>query len=53
VEVTVRSFERHKAGYKCCALVRDNWACLMTRQFANHNPMTYEEAGRMEVEMAR
>jgi hypothetical protein len=46
-------FEQHKAGYKCCTLVRDFGVCLMPRQFAQHNPMTYDNARRMEVEKAR
>ena len=46
-------FARHKADIQACDLVRDFGEELIPRQYEKFNPMTYDEAKAMEVELAR
>ena len=46
-------FAQHKAGYKAAKFARKYGVRLKPRQYRTHNPMTYDEACRMEVEKAR
>jgi hypothetical protein len=44
-------FENHKRGYKATRYVRDNGLYLMRQKFKRLNPMTWEEASRMEKKL--
>lgn len=44
---------QHKAGYKSSRYPRRYGRYLQRRHFEKLNPMTYEEASRQEVELAR
>jgi predicted GIY-YIG superfamily endonuclease len=46
-------FAQHQAGIKACTFVRDHGLWLRRRMYQRFNPMTWEEAGRREVELAR
>ena len=46
-------FEQHKSGYKAAKYVRKYGKRLKPRQYRSHNPMTYEDACKMEREKAR
>jgi hypothetical protein len=46
-------FKQHKAGIKSCRLVEKYGTRLMRGLYENFNPMTYEEAARMEPELAQ
>ena len=45
-------FQQHKAGYKAARFVKKHGRWLRKRLYKRENPMTYEEAGRMERELA-
>lgn len=45
-------FRQHKAGYRAARLVKKHGRWLRKRLYERENPMTYEEAGRMERELA-
>jgi hypothetical protein len=45
--------KQHLAGYKACRYVKKYGKHLMRRQFAKLNPMTWQKAKRMEVELAQ
>lgn len=57
VGMTARSpeerFEQHISGYKAARIVKKYGVHLKPRQFRSHNPMTYDEAKKMEVLKAR
>lgn len=44
-------FDRHKAGVQANTLVRDWGLRLLPHLYERYNPMTYENARRMEVEL--
>ena len=46
-------FAQHKAGLKSSSWVKNYGKYLRTRLFRRYNPMSYEEAKSMEVELAR
>lgn len=46
-------YRRHKEGIQANAFVRDHGWRLRKTNYAWLNPMTYDEAVRMEVELAR
>jgi len=46
-------FRQHKANYKACSYVRDYGKYLRRRLYEKYNPMTYDEAVKREVELAR
>lgn len=46
-------FKNHKDGYKANKFARKYGLRLKPRQYESHNPMTAEEAKKMEVEKAR
>jgi len=46
-------FAEHKRGYKSAKYVFKYGLYLKPRQFRCHNPMTYDDACKMEVEKAR
>ena len=46
-------FEQHKNGVKAARFAKKYGIRLKPRQYAHHNPMTYEDACEMEVEKAR
>jgi len=48
-----KRFEQHKTGYKSGKFVKDYGIRLKPKQYQNHNPMTYEEACKMEREKAQ
>ena len=45
-------FDRHKAGIKANIFVRDYGLRLLPQLYERHNPMRYEAARAMEVELA-
>ena len=45
-------FENHKRGIKCARVVRDHGERLVPKLYAHLNPMPYEKAVLMEVELA-
>jgi hypothetical protein len=45
-------FDRHKAGIKANTFVRDYGLRLLPQLYERHNPMSYDEARAMEVELA-
>ena len=45
-------FDKHKAGIQSNRFVRDYGLRLMPELYAPYNPMRYEEAREMEVELA-
>ena len=45
-------FRQHKAGYRAARFVKKYGRWLRKRLYERENPMTYEEAGRMERELA-
>jgi len=45
-------FDRHKAGIKANIFVRDYGLRLLPQLYERHNPMPYEAARAMEVELA-
>jgi len=57
VGMTARSpeerFQQHKQGFKSARLVKKYGMRLKPRLYRIHNPMTYEEACKMEAEKAR
>lgn len=44
-------FDRHKAGVQANTLVRDWGLRLLPQLYERYNPMRYEDARRMEVEL--
>ncbi len=46
-------FKNHKAGYKANKYVRKYGKYLRRRMYRKFNPMTNDEAKKMEVELAR
>ncbi|HET6827461.1 MAG TPA: hypothetical protein VFH35_02195 [Ramlibacter sp.] len=44
-------FDRHKAGVQANTLVRDWGLRLLPQLYERYNPMSYEDARRMEVEL--
>ena len=46
-------FAQHKAGIKAARFVRAYGIRLRPRLYGHHNPMTYDDAQKMEVELAR
>lgn len=46
-------FDQHKSGYKSAKYAKKYGIRLKPRLFANHNPMTYEDACVTEKEKAR
>jgi len=46
-------FAQHKAGIKAARFVEQYGVCLRPRDYARFNPMSYEDAQKMEVELAR
>jgi|SRR4051812_47037343 hypothetical protein len=47
-----RRFDRHKAGIQANRYVRDHGLRLLPELYAVYNPMPYEGAREMEVELA-
>ena len=47
-----RRFENHKAGIKAARVVRKFGERLVPKLYAHLNPMPYEKAKRMEIELA-
>ena len=45
-------FQQHKDGYKAARFVRKYGRYLRRRLYGNYNPMTREDAVKMEVELA-
>ncbi len=45
-------FANHKAGVKAAGVVRRFGVRLVPRLYAHLNPMTFEEAARMEISLA-
>jgi hypothetical protein len=45
-------FENHKHGYKAAWVVKKYWVRLMPELYAHLNPMPYEAALQMELELA-
>src|SRR5882757_8995635 len=45
-------FENHKYGYKSAWVVRKYWVRLMPELYEHLNPMPFEAAVQMEVELA-
>lgn len=45
-------FDRHKAGIKANVFVRDHGLRLLPHLYERHNPLSYEAARTMEVELA-
>ncbi len=45
-------FENHKAGYKAAWVVEKYGVQLLPELFAHLNPMPYEAAAQMEIELA-
>ncbi len=45
-------FDRHKAGIKANTFVRDHGLRLLPQLYERHNPMPYEAARTLEVELA-
>ncbi len=48
-----KRFENHKAGYKANRFVRKYGIRLCPLLYEEHNPLSYEDAREMEVELAR
>ncbi len=48
-----KRFENHKKRYKHSNIVRKYGRWLRRRMYEKYNPMTYEEAQRMEKELAK
>ncbi len=46
-------FEQHKAGYKSAKFAKKYGIRLKPRLYLAHNPMTYDDACKMERERAR
>jgi hypothetical protein len=46
-------FQQHKKGYKSSRYVKKYGTRLKPRLYKSHNPLTQEEAEKMEVEKAR
>ena len=46
-------FAKHKAGIQCCTLVKNFGVRLRPRFFERFNPMSYRDAAKMEIELAR
>lgn len=46
-------FQNHKKGHKSNRFVREHGLYLMRRKFKHLNPMTWEQADRMEKTLAR
>ncbi|HJO57135.1 MAG TPA: AAA family ATPase, partial [Nitrospinaceae bacterium] len=46
-------FEQHKRGFKANRFVKKFGIRLRPRDFERHNPMTFEDACKMEIEIAR
>jgi len=46
-------FEQHLSGYKAARIAKRFGVRLKPRLYASKNPMTYEDACAMEVELAR
>lgn len=46
-------FAQHKKGYKAARIPRKYGVRLKPQLYQSHNPMTYKDACRMEVEKAR
>lgn len=44
-------FDKHKAGIKANSFVRDHGLRLLPQLYERHNPMPYEAAREMEVEL--
>jgi hypothetical protein len=47
-----RRFDKHKAGIQSNRFVRDYGECLLPALYEIYNPMPYEAAREMEVELA-
>jgi hypothetical protein len=45
-------FENHKHGYKAAWVVKKYWVRLMPELYAHLNPMPYDAALQMELELA-
>jgi len=45
-------FQNHKEGYKANRFVKIYGKYLRRKMYEKHNPMTYEEAQKKEVELA-
>ena len=45
-------FENHKKGYKACRFVKQYGIRLLPSLYASFNPMSYDEAASMEIELA-
>jgi hypothetical protein len=45
-------FENHRNGYKSASVVRKYGVRLMPEVYQHLNPMPYEEAAQMEIELA-
>jgi predicted GIY-YIG superfamily endonuclease len=48
-----RRFANHRAGYKANRFVRRYGVRLCPRLYEEHNPLSYDDAREMEVELAR
>ncbi len=48
-----KRFENHKKGYKASKYVKKYGRWLRRRLYEKYNPMTHQEAKRMEKELAR
>jgi predicted GIY-YIG superfamily endonuclease len=46
-------FEQHKIGYKSCSYVRQYGQYLRRRLFEKYNPLTYDNAVKLERELAQ
>lgn len=44
-------FDKHKAGIQANSFVRDHGLMLLPALYEHHNPMPYDDARLMEVEM--
>jgi len=45
-------FENHRNGYKSCRFVKKFGLHLLPEMYERYNPMTYEQAARMEKRLA-
>ena len=46
-------FQQHKEGYKAARFAKKYGLRLKPRQYTRHNPMTFDDADKMEKEKAR
>jgi hypothetical protein len=45
-------FDNHKDGYKACRYVKKYGKWLVPRMYEKYNPLTYDDACAMELELA-